>query len=199
MTTPTGHSENGQHRLWPRFHFPYWFTLVYLFIMPTRKTPPLSGPQSASQSSVFPGADAISADSERFARIGEALLGPLPIAESILVLAESDGMTPERALMQLSRWARGTMAPFLAVGPDGQLRLDLSTAEAHANRDLLRRGVRTQGATPTLLGTVDTEEVVIELFSAVDALLRVLEWHRHYSPNGFAAAVPWWPAAPATA
>lgn len=199
MTTLTGHSEHGQHRLWPRFHFPYWFTLVYLFIMSTKKTLPFSGPPSVPQSGVFPDADAISADSERFARIGEALLGPLPIAESIQVLAESDGMTPAQALHQLSRWARGTMAPFLAVGPDGQLRLDLSTEEAYANRDLLRRVVRTQGTTPTLLGTVDTEEVVIELFSAVDALLRVLEWHRHYAPNGFAAAIPWGPAAPATA
>lgn len=167
--------------------------------MSTKKTPPFSAPQAALELGVFAGADALSADSERFARIGEALLGPLPIAESILALVESEGMTPKQALHQLSRWAQGTMAPFLAVGPDEQLRLDLSTEEAYANRDLLRRVVCTHGTTPTLLGTVDTEEVVIELFSAVDALLRVLEWHRHFSPKEYAASVPWGPAAPATA
>jgi hypothetical protein len=155
--------------------------------------------QPTPEPGVFLGSEAFNADSERIARTAEALLGPLPIEEAILALAESDSMTPKSALYQLSRWAQGTMAPFLAVGPDGQLRLDLSTEEAYANRDLLRRVVRTHGTTPTLLGTVDTEEIVIELFSAVDALLRVLEWHRHYSPNGFAAAVPWGPAAPATA
>jgi hypothetical protein len=166
--------------------------------MSTEESPEFSEPQSALKSGVLPGVNALSADSESITRIAEALLGPLPIAESILALAESDGMTPARALHQLSRWARGTIAPFLRAGPDGQFRLDLSTEEAYANRDLLRWVVRTQGTTPTLLGTVDTEEVVIELFSAVNALLRVLEWHRHYSPNGFAASVPWGPAAPAT-
>ena len=166
--------------------------------MSTENTSDFSDPQPIPQLGVFPGVDALSADSERITRIAEALLGPLPIEEAILALAESDSMTPKQALHQLSRWARGTMAPFLRVGPDGQLHLDLNTQEAYDNRDLLRRVVRTHGTTPTLLGTVDTEEVVIELFSAVDALLRVLEWHRHYSPNGFAASVPWGPAAPAT-
>ena len=148
---------------------------------------------------VFPDADAFKADSKRLTRIAEALLGPLPIEEGILALAVSDSMTPKQALHQLSRWARGTMAPFLTVGPDGQLRLDLSTEEARANRDLLRRVVRTHGTTPTLLGPVETEEIAIELFSAVDALHKVLEWHRHYAPNGLAASVPWGTAAPATA
>ena len=166
--------------------------------MPSKKTPPISAPQSAPESGVFPGVKAISADSERINRIAEALLGPLPIAESILALAESDGMTPERALVQLSRWARPTTESFLAVGPDGQRRLDLSTKEAYANRDLLRGVVCTHGTTPTLLGTVDTEEIMIEFFSAEKALHRVLEWHRHYDPNGFAASVPWVPAAPVT-
>lgn len=175
----------------PIFHLSNRFTLVYLFAMSTEKTPIDSAPQSTSESGVFPGTDALSADSERLTRIAEALLGPLPIEEAILALAESDGMTPKSALYQLSRWARGTMAPFLAVGPDGQLRLDLSTAEAQANRDLLRRVVHTPTTTQTLLGTMDTEEIVIELFSAVDAVHKVLEWHRHYSPAGYAASVPW--------
>ena len=159
--------------------------------MSTENTPDLPEPQPIPKSGVFPGLNEIKADSERIARIAEALLGPLPIEEAILALAESDGMTPKSALYQLSRWARGTMAPFLAAGPDGQLRLDLSTAEAQANRDLLRRVVHTPTTTQTLLGPMDTEEVVIELFSAVDAIHKVLEWHRHYSPAGFAASVPW--------
>jgi hypothetical protein len=159
--------------------------------MSTEKSSAFSEPQPAPESGVLLGADAISADSERLGRIAEALLGPLPIEEAILALAESDGITPKGALYHLSRWARGTMAPFLAAGPDGQLRLDLSTAEAQANRDLLRRVVHTPTTTQTLLGPMDTEEVVIELFSAVDAVHKVLEWHRHYSPVGFAASVPW--------
>ena len=151
--------------------------------MSTKKKPPFSAPQSAPESGVFPGADAISADSERFTRIAEALLGPLPIEEGILVLAESDGMTPARALWQLTRWARGTMAPFLAVGPDGQLRLDLSTPEAYAHRDLLRQVVQTHGTQHTEHGTTDVVEVSVELFNAVQAAQKVVEWHQRYSPS----------------
>lgn len=123
--------------------------------MSSEKSSNFSEQQSTPGPGVFPGADALSADSERLSRISEALLGPLPIEEAILALAESDGMTPKSALYQLSRWARGTMAPFLAAGPDGQLRLDLSTEEAHVNRDLLRRVVHTPTTTQTLLGTIE--------------------------------------------
>ena len=171
----------------PIFHLSNRFTLVYLFAMSTEKTPIDSAPQSTSELGVFPGTDALSADSERLTRIADALLGPLPIEEGILALAESDGMTPARALWQLTRWARGTMAPFLRTDPDGQLRLDLSTEEAHANRDLLRRVVQAHGTTTTEHGSTDVVEVAIELFSAVDATAKILEWHQRYSPAGIDA------------
>ena len=152
--------------------------------MSTEKTPINSAPQSTPESGVFPGADALSTDSERFTRIAEALLGPLPIEEGILALAESDGMTPARALWQLTRWARGTMAPFLSVGSDGQFRPDLGTGQAYANRDLLRRVVQTHGTMQTEHGTADVVEVAIELFSAVEATHKILEWHSRYSSVG---------------
>ncbi len=164
--------------------------------MSTKNTPDFSALQPTPDSGVFPGLNEIIADSERITRIAEALLGPLPIEEGILALAESDGMTPTQALLQLTRWARGKMAPFLVVGPAGQVLIDLNTDQAYANRDLLRRVVQTQKTTPTLLGPVDTVEVAIELFSAEDALHKVLEWHRRYAPSEYAASVPWLPQAP---
>lgn len=165
--------------------------------MSTKQSSSLTESQSTPDAGVFPGSDATSADSERIARIAEALLGPLPIEEGILALAESDGMTPTQALWHFSRWARGTMAPFLREGPDGQMRIDLSTEDAYANGDLLRRVVQTHGITPTIVGPIDTVEVAIELFSAATATHKVLEWHRRYSPAEFAASVPWLLQAPA--
>ncbi len=149
--------------------------------MSTEKTPPVSTPQPNPETGGFPGLNDISDDSERFARIAEALLGPLPIEEGILALAESDGMTPTQALLQLTRWTRGTMAPFLVVGPAGQVLIDLNTDQAYANRDLLRRVVQTHGTELTAHGTADVSEVTIELFSAMEATAKVLEWHQRYS------------------
>lgn len=149
--------------------------------MSTESSPLFSKPKPTPTPGIFPGLEAFSADFERLTRIAEALLGPLPIEESIRALAESDGMTPARALLQLTRWGRGTMAPFLRVAPDGQLRVDLSTEQAGANRDLVRRVVQTHSTEKTEHGTADVTTLSVELFSAMAATKRVLEWHERYS------------------
>jgi hypothetical protein len=145
--------------------------------MSTEETPPDSSPQPTPKSGVFPGSDEFNADSERFARIAEALLGSLPIGEGIRALAKSDGMTPKQALYQLTRWARGSMAPFLRRGTDGEYCIDLSTGEARANQDLLQRVEEKRYTVQTLLGPVQRVETTLELYSAVEATKKIMELH----------------------
>lgn len=145
--------------------------------MSAKKSPHFSASQPTPELGVFPGSDAFSTDSERVTRIAKALLGPLPIEEGIQALAESDGMTPARALWQLTRWARGTMAPFLRRGTDGEYHIDLSTEKARANRDLLQRVVEKRYTIQTLLGPMERVDTTLELYSAEEATKKILELH----------------------
>jgi hypothetical protein len=158
---------------------------VYLhlpFIMSTKKPRVSPKPHSTPASGAFPASAASNADSERLARIAKTLLDSFTIEEAIQALAASDGMTQGEAMVRLTGWGRGTVAPFLQVGADGLVRVDLGSEQAKAHHHLLRRVVETRYTTHTEQGRVEVIETEIELYSALDAVDKILQLHGSYPP-----------------
>ena len=101
--------------------------------------------------------------------------------------AKLDGLTmsPAEAAMRLTRWGRGSLASFLRITADGEAVVDLSTAEAQDQLDLIRRIKQTEQTIRSKDGseytTVRTE---IELHDAKDAVIQMAKLHGMFSEDG---------------
>ena len=87
-------------------------------------------------------------------------------------------MSSAEAAMRLTRWGRGSIASFVRLTADGEAVVDLSTAEAQAALDLVRRIKQTEHTRRSRDGfeytTVRTE---IELHDAKDAVIQMAKLH----------------------
>ena len=119
---------------------------------------------------------------DRAAAIADALLRTPHVQKALHELAEAEGVSAAEAMLRLSHWARGSVAPFLHVGPDGQLRVDLSTEQAQQHLHLLHRVREVRYITQTKQGPVEVVETEIELYDALQATHRVLQLHDAYPP-----------------
>lgn len=97
-------------------------------------------------------------------------------------LAILEGVSVGEAKVRLSHWARGSVAPFLRMGKDGQMHVNLSTEEAKQHYHLLHRVVERRYITQTEQGPVEVVETEIELYSALEAVHRILQLHGSYPP-----------------
>ncbi|WP_151086857.1 hypothetical protein [Hymenobacter baengnokdamensis] len=97
-------------------------------------------------------------------------------------LATLEGVSQAEAKVRLSHWARGSVAPFLRVGEDGQVHVDLSTTEAKQHYHLLHRVVERRYTIQTEQGPAEVVETEIEMYDAIEATHRILQLHGAYPP-----------------
>ena len=93
-------------------------------------------------------------------------------------------MSSAEAAMSLTRWGRGSIAPFLGITADGEAVIDLSTAEAQDKLDLIKKIKQVQQTIRNKNGdeytTVRTE---IELHDAKDAVIQMAKLHSMFRDN----------------
>lgn len=126
--------------------------------------------------------------SENSARsIGSENLTKPDIANAIGRLLNELTMSSAEAAMRLTRWGRGSLAPFVRITVDGDAVVDLATAEAQAAIDLVKKLRQTEqtvrGKDGAQYTTVRTE---IELHDAKDAVVQMARLHglfREVSPS----------------
>jgi hypothetical protein len=125
-------------------------------------------------------AEAASYPAEQAELVARTLLDQPHIKQQLHVLALTHGMSEPEATLRLTQLARGTMAPFLRVGEDGQVHIDLTTPQAKANFHLLRRVVQRSSITQTPAGPVEVVETELELHDSVAAVDKLLQLHGAY-------------------
>ena len=87
-------------------------------------------------------------------------------------------MTSSEAAMRLTRWGRGSIAPFVRLTADGEAVLDLSTAEAQDALDLIRKIKQTELTIRSKDGSeYTTRRTEIELHNAKDAVVQMAKLH----------------------
>ncbi|MBO9611057.1 MAG: terminase small subunit [Dyadobacter sp.] len=115
--------------------------------------------------------------SERSASvIGSQNLGKLNIKNAIDARVKEFSMSANEALMRISDFARGNFTPFLVLGDDGYVSLDLSSLPAQQNLHLIKKVKQTR---KTYGDDVPITEVhtEIEIHDAKDAVKTVLQMH----------------------
>ncbi len=110
------------------------------------------------------------------------LLADPDVQRALDKLAMLEGVSVGEAKVRLSHWARGSVAPFLRVGEDGQVHVDLSTEEAKQHYHLLHRVVERRYTTQTEQGPIEIVETEIEMYDAIEATHRILQLHDAYPP-----------------
>lgn len=94
-------------------------------------------------------------------------------------------MSAAEAAMRLTRWGRGSVASFMRITADGEAIVDLSTAEAQACLDLVRKIRQTEstvtGKDGSSYTTIHTE---IELHDAKDAVVQMAKLHAMFRDEG---------------
>jgi phage terminase small subunit len=92
-------------------------------------------------------------------------------------------MSAVEAIAKLAEWGRGSIKRFLRVGQDGQLEINLDSAEAKAHLHLIRE--MTQTRSTIIMGDVERTEVrtVVKLHDAKDAVDKILKIHGRYAPQ----------------
>jgi phage terminase small subunit len=107
------------------------------------------------------------------------------IREAVQGLMRHLTMSAGEAAVRLTRWGRGTVAPFLRITGDGEAKVDLSTAEAQDALDLVRKIRQTENTVRGKDGdeytTVRTE---IELHDAKDAVIQMAKLHGMFREEG---------------
>jgi phage terminase small subunit len=94
-------------------------------------------------------------------------------------------MSSAEAAMRLTRWGRGSLASFVRLTADGEAVVDLSTAEAQAALDLIRRIKQTEQTTRSKDGTeYTTVRTEIELHDAKDAVIQMAKLHGMFREDG---------------
>jgi hypothetical protein len=134
----------------------------------------------AAHGNAVAAAEAAGHPAEQASIVAQTLLDQPHIKEHLHVLALTHAMSEPEATLQLTQLARGTMAPFLRVGEDGQVHVDLTTTEAKAHYHLLRRVVQRSYTTQTPAGPVEVVRTEIELHDAVEAVDKLLQLHGAY-------------------
>lgn len=125
-------------------------------------------------------AEAAGHPTEEAEAVAQSLLDSPRVKQMLHALACLYSMSEAEATLRLTQLGRGTIAPFLRVGEDGQVHIDLTTDQAKANYHLLRRVVQRSTTTQTAAGPVEVVETEIELHNAVEAVDRVLQLHGAY-------------------
>ena len=107
------------------------------------------------------------------------------IRTGIRTLLNELTMSSAEAAMRLTRWGRGSIASFVRLTADGEAVVDLSTAEAQAALDLIRKIKQTEHTVTTKDGdeytTVRTE---IELHDAMAAVVWMAKLHGMFKDGG---------------
>lgn len=125
-------------------------------------------------------AEAAGHPAEQASIVAQTLLDQPHIKRMLHVLALTHSMSEPEATLRLTQLARGTMAPFLRVGEDGQVHVDLTSDQAKAHYHLLRRVVQRRSTTQTPAGAVEVVEMEIELHDSVAAVDKVFQLHGAY-------------------
>jgi hypothetical protein len=112
--------------------------------------------------------------------VAQTLLDQPPIKQQLHALALLNGLSEPEATLRLTQLARGTLTPFLRVGEDGQVHVDLTTTGAQAHYHLLRRVVQRRTITQGANGPVEVVETEVELHDAVGAVDKLLQLHGAY-------------------
>jgi phage terminase small subunit len=87
-------------------------------------------------------------------------------------------MSSAEAAMRLTRWGRGSLRPFLRITADGEAVVDLSTAEAQDQLDLIRRIKQTEQTIRSKDGSeYTTVRIEIELHDPKDAIVQMAKLH----------------------
>jgi hypothetical protein len=112
--------------------------------------------------------------------VAQTMLDQPHIKQQLHVLALLNGMSEPEATLRLTQLGRASVAPFLRVGEDGQMHLDLSTNQARTNYHLLRRVAQRRTITQTPAGPVEVVETEVELHDAIGAVDKLLQLHGAY-------------------
>ena len=134
----------------------------------------------AAHGNAVTAAEAAGYPAEQALIVTQTLLDQPHIKEQLHALALTHGLSEPEATLQLTQLARGTMAPFLRVGEDGQVHIDLATDQAKDNYHLLRRVSQRSYTTQTPAGPVEVIETELELHDAVAAVDKLLHLHGAY-------------------
>ena len=121
---------------------------------------------------------------KRANQTGYNLLQDPDIQEAVEERLEELAMSAAEATMRLSEWGRGTLARFLTVDDDGEVVLDLSSAEAQEYLYLIRDLKQTE----TVLSDDDGEVVLkrtmrVKLHDAKDAVRLILKMHGKFKEH----------------
>ena len=112
--------------------------------------------------------------------IGAENLRKPQIREAVERRLKELSMTAAEATRRLTDWGRGTIAPFLCFGPDGSVRIDLSTEEARRHLHLIRKlkqKERVLASAPGEEGLLLDRTFEIELHDAKDAVVQIARIH----------------------
>ena len=94
-------------------------------------------------------------------------------------------MNSAEAAMRLTRWGRGSIEPFMRITGDGEFVVDLSTAEAQDQLDLIRRIKQTEQTIRRKDGTQYTIiRTEIELHDAKDAVVQMVKLNGMFKDGG---------------
>ena len=108
---------------------------------------------------------------------GQRLLTNVDIKAAVSYLGEQMGMPVGEAVRRMSRWAAGTMEPFM----DEAGNLVLDSEDALENRHLIKKVKQKKTVSIQPDGTIQTEYwTEIELYDAKDATDKVLQLHGRY-------------------
>lgn len=120
--------------------------------------------------------------------IGHENLSKPEIKAALASRLDELSMTAEEATKRLTDWGRASFGPFTRITADGEVLVDLSTAEAQANLHLVKKLKVSEVRLSDELVNVKTE---IELHDAKDATIQMakirgkfVEKHEHSGPNG---------------
>jgi hypothetical protein len=134
----------------------------------------------AAHGNAIAAAEAAGHPAEQASIVAQTLLDQPHIKQQLHVLALTHGMSEPEATLRLTQLARGTMAPFLRAGEDGQVHIDLASDQAKAHYHLLRRVVQRRYTTQTPAGPVEVVETELELHDSVAAVDKLLQLHGAY-------------------
>ena len=96
------------------------------------------------------------------------------LREQIKARLDELTMSSAEAAMRLTRWGRGSVAPFLRITADGEPVIDLSTAEAQDALDLIRKIKQVEQTIRNKNGDEYTRvRTEIELHDAKDAVIQM--------------------------
>jgi len=105
--------------------------------------------------------------------IGSENLRKPELKKAIADRVESLTMTADEAMVRMSNFARASLASFVTIDENGRALVDLSSAEAQSNLQLLKKIKQTKTTIGPTVAEVYTEIEMVDAMGAVSKMLQV--------------------------